>query len=123
MAEAVASYVTVCPLPLMFVIDVPDTIAPTSVVRCESAATVQDDVPSRVSPIDFAALSALIAPVSVEPFVSDRSTELMPSATTSPVSVSPLAVSFAAPPFEPEVPQLPAAALTSTAEASVTLTF
>ena len=31
-----------------------------------------------MSPIDFAALSALIAPVKVEPFVSERSTELMP---------------------------------------------
>jgi hypothetical protein len=102
LAEAVASYVTVFPLPAMFVIDVPDTIAPTSVVRCESAVTVQDEVPSRVSPVDFAALSALIAPVSVEPFASESSTELMPSAATSPVRVSPLAVSLATPPFAPQ---------------------
>ena len=47
----------------------------------------------------------------------------MLSATTSPVSTSPLAVSLAVPPFEPEVPQLPAAASTRTPEASVTLTF
>ena len=50
MAEAVASYVTVCPLPVMFVIEVPDTTAPASFARWESAVTAKrDEVAYRIT--------------------------------------------------------------------------
>ena len=48
------------------------------------------------------------------PLTRYSSAELMPSQTTSPASVSPMAVNFSVPPFSPGVPQ-PLESLPSTA--------
>ena len=79
----------VLPLPVMFVMDVPETTAPTRLVSVDAPPMVQELVESSVR------LTLVSAPVSFEPFFSVTLTVLMLSALMLPLRVWASAVSTA----------------------------
>ena len=105
------------PLPVIFEIDVPEMVAPLSVVITESLVTFQLLEASRVS----AALLTL--PLSDELFLRINAAELMPSVTTLPTSVWLSPLNVAVPPFLPLVPHWSAEAFNKMPDVAVRFTF